>query len=91
MVVVSSPIDAPCVDIDPVIALSYFELYAQSLGVGTCWCGIATWILEALEEFQKRLQIPKTHKLSYTMLFGMPDVKYKRCTQPDEINMISVK
>ena len=38
--IVSSPVDAPCADIDPVIALSYFELYAQSLGVGTLWCGL---------------------------------------------------
>lgn len=42
MVVVSVPVNAPCANIDPVIALSYFELYADSLGLGTLWCGFWT-------------------------------------------------
>ena len=41
LIVVSTPKDAPCKDIDGTIALSYFELYAKSLGLGTCWCGLA--------------------------------------------------
>ena len=53
MVVVSSPIDAPCRDVDPMIALSYFELYAQSLGVATCWCGLGYNALSFFPELCK--------------------------------------
>lgn len=91
MVVVSAPIDSPCGDIDPVIALSYFELYAKSLGIGTCWCGIADAVIRMFPELCETLEIPENYKLGYAMLFGMPDVDYKRATQPEKYQMISVK
>lgn len=82
MIVVSSPKDAPCADVDPIIALSYFELYAQSLGIGTLWCGLAFYCLETSEELIKELKIPSDYKPQYCMLFGYPNVTYKRCIQP---------
>ena len=91
MVVVSSPINAHCKDVDPMIALSYFELYAQSLGIGTCWCGLAYGVLRIMPELCKQLEIPNTHKMSYAMLFGLPDVNYKRATQPESCEFVSVK
>lgn len=83
LIVACSPIDAPCADIDPVIALSYFELYAQSLGVGTVWCGFAEICLKMLPELCRQLQIPDGYKASYVMLFGPQDIKYSRTTQPE--------
>lgn len=91
MLVVSSPINAPCKDVDPMIALSYFELYAQSLGVGTVWCGIAYGVLRFFPELCKQLEIPDTHKVSYVMLFGPADAKYHRTIQPEPYTMVSVK
>ena len=45
---------------DCFIALSYFDLFAQSLGVGTLWCGLAKWALcDLLPEMRKRLGIPQ--------------------------------
>lgn len=91
MVVVSSPVNAPCKDVDPMIALSYFELYAQSLGIGTVWCGIAYGVLRFFPELCKQLEIPDTHKVSYVMLFGPADIKYHRAVQPEPFTMVSVK
>lgn len=91
MVVVSSPIDAPCRDIDPMIALSYFELYAQSLGVATCWCGLGYNALNFFPELCKQFEIPEGYKVSYTMLFGPADIKYSRAIQPEPYEMVSVK
>ncbi len=91
MLVVSTPIDAPCKDIDPVIALSYFELYAQSLGVGTCWCGLGYGVLRIIPELCKQLEIPDNYKISYVMLFGPADVEYQRSTQPEPFKIVSVK
>lgn len=91
MIVVSSPIDAPCASVDPVIALSYFELYAQSMGVGTCWCGLAHTILKLFPELCEHLEIPPNYKVGYVMLFGPTDVEYPRATQPETCQFVSVK
>ncbi len=89
MIVACSPVDAPCVDIDPVIALSYFELYAQSLGVGTVWCGLAQSCLNILPELSADLKIPQGYKPVYCMLFGPPAIKFKRIIQPKPYKKVS--
>ncbi len=83
MIVVSAPIKAPCANIDPIIALSYFDLYAQSLGVGTLWCGFGEACLQIFPELCRELKIPDGYKASYVLLFGLPDIKYARTTQPE--------
>lgn len=91
MVVVSAPVSAPCVNVDPIIALSYFELYAQSLGIGTLWCGFAEACLQVFPELCEGLQIPERYKASYVMLFGPADVKYARTVQPDAFETVAIK
>lgn len=91
MVVVSVPVNAPCANIDPVIALSYFELYADSLGLGTLWCGFGQICLQAFPELCEYLEIPEGYKPGYVMLFGNPYVHYTRTTQPEPYDCVSVK
>ena len=91
LVVVSYPKDAPCGITDSVIALSYFELYAQTLGLGTLWCGMAQWLLQAMPKLCKVLEIPKNYKPGYVMLFGYSDEKYKRVTRPESCAIKHVK
>ena len=91
MVVVSTPVNAPCYNVDPFIALSYFELYAQSLGVGTVWCGLAAGAMKLFPEIAKRLCIPEGYSLGYAMLFGPTDLRYRRATQPEMVRCHSVK
>lgn len=91
MVVVSTPVNAPCVNIDPVIALSYFELYAYSLGVGTCWCGFAQACMQFFPELAQQMNVPDAYKVSYVMLFGKPDIHYSRTTQPESFEFTTVK
>lgn len=83
MVVVSTPVSAPCVNVDPIIALSYFELYAQSLGVATLWCGFAEACMQIFPELCEEMKIPQGYKASYVMMFGPADIKYARTTQPE--------
>ena len=68
MIVVSSNLKAPCANIDPIIALSYVELYAQSLGLGTCWCGFAQTCFKLMPE-NKGLRIA-LQKPKWLMKFG---------------------
>lgn len=91
MVVVSSPVTAPCATVDPIITLSYFELYAQHLGVGTCWCGFAEVCLKFFPEICEMLEIPSGYKPVYVMLFGISKVKYQRTIQPDPYKISEIK
>ncbi|MBR1754223.1 nitroreductase family protein [bacterium] len=90
MVIVSTHEKAPCKDIDPIIALSYFELYAKSLGIGTCWCGLAYYCFSMIPHLKNIIKVPKTHKIAYVMLFGYPEFNYKRSTQPEAYGMDTV-
>lgn len=82
LLVVSSPKDGPSPEADTVIALSYFELMASSMGLGTVWDGLAKWALTAiLPQMTKRLGIPETHHIGYMMAFGQPAIKYHRTVQ----------
>ncbi len=91
MIVVSAKEDSPCPAIDPMIALSYFELYAQSLGVGTVWCGLAMGMLLLFPELRTRIGIPEGWRPGYVMLFGPTDLRYPRATQPEAARIHFVK
>lgn len=91
MIVVSVPVTAPCAPVDPIILLSYFELYAQSLGVGTLWCGFAEIALKLIPDLCQYLEIPEGYKVGYVMLFGKSDLKYQRATQPEDYDITIVE
>ena len=83
LIVVSSPITAPCATVDPIIALSYIELYANNLGLGTCWCGYAHKCIQLFPELCEDLEIPSGYTPVYAMLLGIPSLEYKRTIQPE--------
>ncbi len=82
LIVASTPWNAPCAESDPLIALSYFDLYAQSLGLGTCWCGFAWHLFRWSGKMRKRLRLPPGYRPGAVLLFGMPDISYPRATAP---------
>ena len=91
MVVACARVDSPCPAQDGVIALSYFELYAKTLGLGTLWCGYAQTVLKMFPEFCEYLQIPNGYQPIYVMLFGYSDVKYQRTIQPMEYSFKTIE
>jgi len=91
MIVVSSPVKSPCPQQDGVIALSYIELYAQSLGIGTCWCGYAELCVKLFPELCDILEIPRGYTPVYAMLLGKPAVKYQRTPQPEPYKISEIK
>jgi nitroreductase/NAD-dependent dihydropyrimidine dehydrogenase PreA subunit len=67
---------------DCLIALSYFDLFAQANGVGTLWNGLAKWAInDLLPETRRSLGIPEDHLIGYVMAFGRPAVHYSRTVQ----------
>lgn len=80
--VASAPQDTPCPLPDCLIALSYFELFAQASGVGTVWDGLAKIAIETLvPEARHALGIPDDHLFGYAMAFGRPAISYARTVQ----------
>lgn len=64
---------------DCIIALTTFEFYAGSRGIGTIWNGLATLtISELVPSLKTRLGIPEDHKIGYVMGFGYPAIQYER-------------
>ena len=91
-VIASAPKECPCPEQDCLIALSYFELFAQSMGLGTVWDGLARWAFtDLMPEFSGKLGIPEDHTLGYVMAFGKPAVEYHRTVpmRPAAINRVS--
>jgi nitroreductase len=82
LLVVSAPPDAPCAHEDVSLALAYFELLAQSAGLGTVWCGFLKMTFEILPELKVLLGLTPDH-LYYAMLFGLPAIRFARTVQRD--------
>jgi nitroreductase/NAD-dependent dihydropyrimidine dehydrogenase PreA subunit len=88
---VSAPPTAPSSPVDAHIFLSYFELLAGTMGIGTLWNGILKWaVCDVFPELRDRLGIPPDHEVGYAMIFGLPGVKYQRTVYrgPANINRV---
>ncbi|MBJ6726856.1 nitroreductase family protein [Geomesophilobacter sediminis] len=91
LLVVSAPQEIATPTPDCLIALTNFELYANSVGIGTVWDGLATLAINDLfPELRGRLGIPANHVIGYAMAFGRPAVQYARTTQhaPAEVHFV---
>jgi nitroreductase/NAD-dependent dihydropyrimidine dehydrogenase PreA subunit len=60
---------------DAAIALSYFEISAHSMGIGTCWAGFITRALRKNKELRKLLGIGDDEWVGGATLFGYPALK----------------
>ncbi len=87
MIVAATPKNAPCREADPWIALSYFDVLAQSYGLGTCWCGFAVYAFNWCGSLRRRLNLPKDCRIGAVMLFGIPAVEYPRTTAPKQFRI----
>ena len=86
----NSKVIAGCENADPIIALSYLDLYAQSLGLGTLWTDATLTVMKELPEVRALLEIPDECELNYVMLLGVPAIQYRRTVQrePAHVTMI---
>lgn len=79
LVVASAPQSCASPVPDCLIALSYFELFAQSNGVGTVWNGLVKWAIDELApELRQELGVPDEHVVGYAIAFGYPMMHYGR-------------
>jgi nitroreductase len=64
--------------VDVTLALSYLDLLAPTMGLGTCWAGVLQGALLASPSLKSVVGIPENHPHHYPMMLGYPDVKYHR-------------
>jgi len=63
---------------DTALALSYLELYAPVLGLGTCWAGYFYSAVNAYPPLFEALKLPAKHKAFGAMMVGYPKFRYQR-------------
>jgi nitroreductase/NAD-dependent dihydropyrimidine dehydrogenase PreA subunit len=78
LVVASAPKEDLNGTVNLTLALSYLELAAPSVGLGTCWAGLLKGALLTWPPLQKAIGLPEDHKHHYPMMLGYPKAKYFR-------------
>jgi nitroreductase/NAD-dependent dihydropyrimidine dehydrogenase PreA subunit len=64
------------------ISLSYLELYAPSLGLGSCWAGVFEICARSDNSpMYKIFNIPEKKKITGAVMVGYPKYSYKRFTE----------
>jgi nitroreductase len=83
LLVISAGPEAICPQEDVSLAMAYFELMAQSAGLGTVWCGLVKMTLELVPELKAQVGLALGAHY-YAMLFGHPSYRYARTVQRDD-------
>jgi len=78
LVVACAPEEATTGLVDVTLALSYFELAAPKLGVGTCWAGLVDHALQESASLKEVIGLPNGYPYHYPMMVGYPKPKYIR-------------
>jgi nitroreductase/NAD-dependent dihydropyrimidine dehydrogenase PreA subunit len=75
---------------DTALALSYLELYAPVLGLGTCWAGYFYSAVNAYPPLFEALKLPAKHKAFGAMMVGYPTFRYPRLAprKPPKVDWI---
>jgi nitroreductase/NAD-dependent dihydropyrimidine dehydrogenase PreA subunit len=70
-----------------IISLSYLELYAPSLGLGSCWAGVFEICARSENSpMYKIFNIPEKKKITGVVMVGYPKYSYKRFTDRQPIS-----
>jgi len=78
LIVASAPGEDNNGMVDLTLALSYLELAAPSLGVGTCWAGLLQGAILSHSPLRQTVGIPEGHPHHYPMMIGYSKVRYHR-------------
>ena len=77
LAVVHGPRDYAWTAIDGTIALTYMELLAATMGLGTCWAGLVTFASTAVPELLPVLGVPEGNTVGGAIMLGHPRLKHR--------------
>jgi nitroreductase/ferredoxin len=78
LVVAMAPKEAMNGLVDLTLALSYLDLFAPSMGLGTCWAGLLQGGLLSSPSLKAELGIPEAYPHHYPIMLGYPELNYYR-------------
>lgn len=78
LVVAMAPKEASNGLVDLTLALSYLEIAAPGLGLGTCWAGLLQGALLSHKPLKQAVGIPADYPHHYPMMIGYSNVRYYR-------------
>jgi nitroreductase/Pyruvate/2-oxoacid:ferredoxin oxidoreductase delta subunit len=78
LVVAHAPKEALNGMVDLTLALSYLELAAPTMDLGTCWAGLLQGALLSRPEMKEVLGLPEKHPHHYPMMLGYAKPRYYR-------------
>ena len=78
LIIAHAPAELPSGPLFAAIAMTYLELAAQPLGLGTCWAGFVLMGAGASEELHAALGLPDGRRCAGIMMVGCPAVTYLR-------------
>jgi nitroreductase len=84
LIVASAPQENPSGLVDVSLALSYLELLAVPMGLGTCWAGLVRRALATWKPIQETIGLPDGHVHYYSMMLGYPKFTYHRLPERKE-------
>jgi len=84
LVIASAPKESSNGLVDCTIALTYLELAALPLGLGTCWAGLLQAALLHQPGAHQAAGLPKGHTAHYPMMLGYPKFTYRRLPERKE-------
>lgn len=78
MIVAMAPREAMNGAVDLTLALSYMDLLASTMDLGTCWAGLLQGAMMNSPSIKKAVGIPETYPHHYPIMLGYPELKYYR-------------
>ena len=88
VVLAHAPKDQPSAQQDGLIALTYLELAAYSLGLGACWAGFLYFAVSSYRPIRDALQFPSGHHCLGAMMVGYPKHRFHRIPLRNESKVI---
>ena len=78
LIVAHGPLEATATHPACIIALTYLELAATSLGLGACWAGYFNAAAMSYAPVKEMLKLPEGHASFGAMMVGYPKYRYHR-------------
>jgi nitroreductase len=64
--------------VDLTLALSYLDVFAQTMGLGTCWAGLVAGAIGNSRAVREAVGVPENYTHFYPIMLGYPAVRYYR-------------
>lgn len=80
--------NAPAREPNGQFAFTYAELFAPSIGVGTCWAGFFMWYAKySPQKVAELLGIPAGWKITAALMVGNPQYSYRRLPEREPLQV----